>query len=307
MSASGRDVLWLTGGIMLAFLGLVVLWSLVLRRRGREVRTLWVRYLAWFAIIPPIVLPLVFERRVFQGVMLVLSLLCFREYARAVGLWRERGLCRICYAGIGVIYLPIFDMWYGMYQALPIYVVSLILVFPVMRDEFEHMIQKTCLAVLGVVYFGWFFSHVAYLRNAPPGVEAIFVLLVLVESNDAFGYLWGTLLGRHTLAPRLSPKKTVEGALLGIASVMAIAQLLGFLLPFVSRWHLALVSFLVAVVGLSGDLVISFIKRDLQIKDMGDLIPGHGGLLDRFDSLILATPVYFHVLRYFYGSVTGNW
>jgi phosphatidate cytidylyltransferase len=292
---------------MLGFLALVVCWSLVLMWRGREVRTLWVRYLAWFAIIPPILIPLVVDRRLFLGVVLLLALLCFREYSRAVGLWRDPALCRVCYLGIAAIYLPIFDVWYGLYQAFPIYVVSLILIFPVMRDEYDHMIQKVCLAILGTVYFGWFLSHVAYLRNAPPGVEAIFVLLVLVESNDAFGYLWGTLLGRRPLAPRLSPKKTVEGALLAIVSVIVVGQLLGFLLPFVGRWHLAFLSFLVAVLGLCGDLVISFIKRDLKLKDMGSVIPGHGGLLDRFDSLVLAAPAYFHFLRYFYGPVSGNW
>lgn len=302
MNEISRTIIFFSGGLLLGFGVLVAIWSLIAKARGKDPKTIWTRYLAWFLIAPPIIIPLVWGRIPFIAAMLVLSLLCFREYGQAVGLWKDRRLMVICYLAIACIYLPIFFFKYGIFQAMPIYVVAFILTVPMHRDEYEHMIQKVCLAVLGVVYFGWFFSHLAYFRNFTNGVAYIFVLFVLVEGNDAFAYLWGTLLGRHKLIPRLSPNKTVEGMFGAIMSVVALAFALRFLVPEISALHLAVIAFALSIFGMCGDLTISFIKRDLQIKDMGSLIPGHGGLLDRFDSIIFTAPLFFHFIRYFYGG-----
>jgi len=302
MNSDGKIMLWITFSL-LAFFGLIVLvWSFIAKARGKEVKSIWTRYLSWFMIAPPIVVPLVWGRMPFVVLMGILSILCFREYAYAVGLWRDRRLLWTCYIGIGCLYWPIFGFEYGIFQAMPIYVVAFILTVPMHRDEYEHMIQRTCLALLGVVYFGWFLSHLAYLRNFSYGMTAVFFLILLVESNDACAYLWGTLFGRHKLIPRLSPNKTVEGMLGAIFSVIGLAFVFRFLVPFVSTAHLIIIAFAISVFGMCGDLTISFIKRDLKIKDMGALIPGHGGLLDRFDSIIFAAPIFFHFMRYFYGE-----
>jgi phosphatidate cytidylyltransferase len=304
---AGRAVLLLTLAIVTGFGLLVSIWSIIARKRGESARPIWIKYLAWFVIIPPILIPLVYSRSVFQGIVLLLSLLCFREYTRVTGLWSDRRLVGVCYLAIVAIYYPVFTTWYGLYQAMPLYAIALVLALPVIRDTYEHMIQKVCLSVLGVIYFGWFFSHLAYLRNVEHGIAYIFLLLVLVESNDAFGYLWGTLLGRHKLAPRISPHKTIEGTFAAAASVMVLAWLLRYLVPSISTPHLLLLTFILAVFGTCGDLTISYIKRDLGIKDTGALIPGHGGLLDRFDSILFTAPLYFHFLRYFYGRLSDGW
>jgi phosphatidate cytidylyltransferase len=302
MDNVSRTVIILTGGLLLGFGILVAIWSIIAKTRGKDPKTIWTRYFAWFLIAPPIIVPLVWGRIPFIITMLILSLLCFREYAQAVGLWKDKRLMFICYAGIACIYGPIFFFEYGIFQAMPIYVVAFILTVPMQRDEYEHMIQKICLAVLGVVYFGWFFSHLAYFRNFPNGIAYVFLLFVLVEGNDAFAYLWGTLIGRHKLIPRLSPNKTVEGMMGAAASVIALAFGLRFLVPNITSIHLAVIAFALSIFGMCGDLTISFIKRDLKIKDMGALIPGHGGLLDRFDSIIFTAPLFFHFIRYFYGG-----
>lgn len=302
MNTIEKTVLFLTGSI-LVFFGLVVgVWALIAKARGRPVKSLLTRYLAWFLIAPPLVIPLVMGRIPFVIVMAVLSMFCFREYARAVGLWKDKGLMWSCYAAIACIYWPILWKDYGIFQAMPIYAIGFILTVPIQRNQYEHAIQKTCLAVLGVAYFGWFLSHLAYLRNLSYGVAGVFLVILLVECNDACAYLWGTLLGKHKLIERLSPNKTVEGMIGSIISVMALALVLRPLLPFVSLSHWMILALALSVFGMCGDLTISFIKRDLNIKDMGSLIPGHGGLLDRFDSIIFTAPIFFHFLRYFYGE-----
>ena len=264
-------------------------------------RDLLVRYLAWLIIIPPILLPLVFSRLLFQVVILLLSLQCLREFARATGLWSDRRIMRLCYVLVAAIYLPVLAGWYGVHQAAPVLAVAALLIAPIVRGSYEHMLQKVSLSILGVLYFGWFFSHLAYLRNLPCGVGAAFFLMVLVVCNDAFAYLWGKWLGRHKLAPRISPNKTIEGAVLGAAAAAGVAVLLRGLLPGLSVAMAGSLSAAVSVLGICGDLVISVIKRDVGVKDMGASIPGHGGVLDRCDSVILVAPVFFHVLRCCYG------
>jgi CDP-diglyceride synthetase len=122
------------------------------------------------------------------------------------------------------------------------------------------------------------------------------LVLLLVAATDSYAQLWGRLLGRHHLCRRLSPGKTVEGFLGGLLSATALAPALGFLMPGASALALALLGLVTALAAAAGDLLFSLLKRRLGAKDFSNLLPGHGGLLDRFDSLILAAPV-FHWIR----------
>jgi len=294
----GGHILWLTACIMAAFGLAVLVSSVAARMHGRSPRVMVTRYLMWFLLIPPILLPLVYSRPLFQAVVLLLSLQCIREFTRVTGLWSDRLVVRLCYLLTVALYVPIFAGWYGAHQAGPIWAVAVLLLLPIARRRYKHMLQKVSLSILAVLYFGWFLSHLAYLRNLEHGVACAFYLIVLVASCDGFGYLWGSWLGRHKLIPRISPNKTLEGAALGLGSVVVVGCLLGYLLPDFGRLPVALLATLVAVLAICGDLVVSFIKRDLHVKDMGRAIPQHGGVLDRCDSLILASPAFFHAVRY---------
>jgi phosphatidate cytidylyltransferase len=294
---TGGRVLFLTACILGGF-GLVVLAaSLAARARGRSPRSLIVKYVSWFLVVPPLLLPLVYSRPLFQVVVLLLSLQCILEFARVTGLWADRTLVRLCCLLTALTYVPVFAGWFTVHQAMPAVLLAALVLVPVARGDYEHMLQKVSLSALAVLYFGWFLSHLAYMRNLEHGVAYVFCLLVLTECNDAFAYLWGKSLGRHKLTPRISPNKTVEGAVLAAASVVAVSCLLGFALPDLAVGRAVAVGLVAAVLGTCGDLVVSFIKRDLHVKDMGAAIPGHGGFLDRFDSLILAAPAYFHLVR----------
>jgi phosphatidate cytidylyltransferase len=123
---------------------------------------------------------------------------------------------------------------------------------------------------------------------------------MLVATNDVTAFLAGRFLGRHKLRPTLSPGKTVEGAMGGLVCVLAVAWLLRWLVPMFGPVHLAVVAALISVSGVVGDLAMSTIKRDLGIKDWSDALPGHGGILDRVNSLMLAAPVFLHYMRYVY-------
>ncbi len=125
----------------------------------------------------------------------------------------------------------------------------------------------------------------------------ILFLLIVVQASDVLQYIWGKLLGRHKLAPALSPSKTWEGLIGGVLSATVLGALLHPLTPF-SVGQAAAIAFMINLMGFFGGLVLSGIKRDHGAKDWGSMIQGHGGVIDRLDSILFAAPVYFHVLRY---------
>lgn len=296
--------------VLAAALLLVSLLWLTLRRRAPGlVREVWLRYVAWLGITAVVLGALAAGRTAWIVLVGVMSLAAFREYARAVGLWMDRAFQAVVYVFILLIHVcawwPYPDAspepgWYGLFMAMPVYATLAILTVPIARDQFEHMLQKTCLAILGLVYFGWLLAHLAYLVNLPSGVGLVLFLAFLVGINDVAAFVAGKLAGRHKLRPRLSPGKTWEGAAGAFVVALMVAWLLRWLIPAYSLPHVLVVAALVSVGGMLGDLALSTIKRDLGIKDWGELIPGHGGLLDRVNSLIFSAPIFFHYTRYFF-------
>lgn len=150
----------------------------------------------------------------------------------------------------------------------------------------------TALATLGVVYVGWFFSFLLQLRKLPDGAALITLLLVGSAFTDMGGYFVGRKYGRTKLYPRVSPKKTVEGAIGGLFTSIGACCFVGFLTGL-SYQHCAAAGVIIAIAGSFGDLFESSLKRDVGVKDSGTAIPGHGGALDRFDSLAFAAPIFY--------------
>ena len=269
------------------------------KRAGKPVKSMWIKYGAWFIIAPLVTIPLALGRYWMQSVFLLMSLYAFEEFSRAVGLWRSRGhiwLARLC---IALLYLPVFLDYHGLFVAAPAYAILLIFLFPVVGDKFKGMIQLTCLTIMGVVYFGWFLGHMAFLANREVGRQLILAFLLIVAVNDAAAYVIGSTLGRRKLSPNISPNKTVEGMIGAMLVAIGMTFAVRFALLGIAWPHALLLGFLLGLGGTCGDLVISMIKRDVQIKDTGSLIPGHGGLLDRLDSVLFTAPIFFHFMNYF--------
>lgn len=292
--------LWIIGILFVAFGGYLLLLSAFKRQDREQRRSLFHNYAAWVFIIPVLLIPLLAGPAAWVGLVLVLSLVCLREFGCATGLWRDRYFMWAAAGCILGIYYPVAAHWYSLFVVMPIYATLALLTVPLARDAFEHMIQRTCLAVLAVLYFGWFLAHLAYLIHIENGIGHVLFLLLLVELNDICAFSVGKALGKHRLSPRLSPNKTVEGSLGALVGVIGFAFVFRYAVPEYSMFHLILIAGLISITGTFGDLTISFIKRDLGIKDMGRVIPGHGGILDRLDSLIFVAPVFFHFTVYFY-------
>ena len=131
------------------------------------------------------------------------------------------------------------------------------------------------------------------------GRTLLLFLVFVVEMSDVLQYVWGKTLGRHPIIPSVSPNKTWEGFLGGIASTALLSLAIRFLTPF-SVGETLIVTLLITIAGFCGGAVMSAVKRDFGVKDFGGLIPGHGGMLDRVDSLCYAAPVFLHYVRWFH-------
>ncbi len=263
------------------------------------------RYRSWLILIPLLALPVLLGAAWTIVGTGALSLLCYQEYARATGLFREKMISLVVVLGILAVTFAALDHWYGFFVALSSLTVSLIAAVAILRDQPQGYIQRVGLGVFGFMLFGCGLGHLGYMANDENYRPIILMLLLLVEMNDVFAYIVGRTLGRRKLCPNTSPNKTIAGAAGAFALTTALAAILAhyiFAGTSLDRWAwLILFGMIVTLAGQLGDLMLSSIKRDLGIKDMGVAIPGHGGLLDRFDSLILVSPATFHYIGFFVG------
>ena len=177
-----------------------------------------------------------------------------------------------------------------------------IVLFLVLIKVSSHQMAGVFIGLLIALFI---FPHLLFIRETVFGIKALVFLVVITELNDVFQYLMGKFFGRHKITPKISPNKTWEGFIGGVVTTTLLATVLA---PFLTilTWQQGLVAgFIIACVGFIGDVVLSSIKRDLGIKDTGSLIPGHGGLLDRMDSLMYSTPLFFHYFYYITKDFVG--
>jgi phosphatidate cytidylyltransferase len=280
---------------------------LLLRRAGkvspRHYDELMKRYKSWLVLVPLMMFPVLLGA--FWTILAIgaLSILCYREYARATGLFRERLISLLVAAGILAITFSILDNWHALFTALfPLGAASIAAV-AILPDRPKGYIQRVALAIFAFTLFGVCLGYLGFFANDRDFRPILFWLVICVELNDIFAYVSGKSFGHLKLAPNTSPKKTLGGALGALVLTTTLAAVVGHFVfkgtTLDSPGHLIRLGLIISICGQLGDLLISSIKRDLDIKDMGVLFPGHGGWLDRFDSLILVAPAAFNYIGYY--------
>jgi phosphatidate cytidylyltransferase len=278
-------------------LGLLLVAGFVLALLRKRADRAWQAYRGWLFLVPITTVPILLGRETTIFFFTAVGLLGFLEFARATGLSNDRYLTGGVSLGIlaagALALIPDLEL----FMVLPLFVISSLLLIPILANRAEGQLQALALATLGFILFGWMFGHVAFLANAEHAYAYLGYLLFAVEVNDIAAFLTGKLFGRHVLRSNLSPKKTWEGSLGALAVSLALPWALWFTFPHLQPIDLLALGLLVGIGGQVGDLTVSVIKRDLGIKDMGAAIPGHGGILDRIDSLIYVAPLVFHYLR----------
>jgi phosphatidate cytidylyltransferase len=237
-----------------------------------------------------------------------LSFVALREFITLTPTRRgdHRTLFWAFFIFIPIQYLLVGFQWYGLFAIfIPVYAFLFIPMRSALAGDTEDFLARTAKIQWGLMIAVYCVSHAPALLMLEPagdksqGANLLFFLILVVQLSDVLQYAFGKTLGRHRILPSVSPNKTWEGAIGGIAGATLVGTLLWWATPF-TPWAAAGISLLVCLAGFAGGLVMSAIKRDRGVKDFGTLIEGHGGVLDRIDSLCFAAPLFFHVVRYFY-------
>jgi phosphatidate cytidylyltransferase len=243
------------------------------------------------------------------GMVVLFGLLSFVALREFMTLTRSRPadhwtLIAAFFVAVPAQYYLIWTEWYGLYSILiPVYAFVLMPVISALRGEPKAFLERVAEAQWGVMICVYCLSYVPALATLPiPDYKAQLLVpffLLVVQMSDVFQYVWGNWLGKTPVASTLSPAKTVEGTMLGIVSATALGAGLWWMTPF-TPWQAAMLSLVTTSMGFLGGLVMSAIKRDRGVKDWGWLVQGHGGILDRLDSVVFAAPVFFHITRYWW-------
>ena len=196
--------------------------------------------------------------------------------------------------------------WYRLFSIfIPVYAFLFVPLRSVLSGDCEHFLERTATIQWALMICVYCVSHApALLTLEIPGFEGqngklLLYFVLVVQASDVLQYTWGKLFGKHKIAPTVSPNKTWEGFLGGVATATLLGTALWWATPF-TAWQAAGMSLAVTLLGFMGGLVMSAIKRERGIKDYGTLIQGHGGVMDRIDSLCFSAPIFFHLTRYFF-------
>ncbi|MFN9190471.1 MAG: phosphatidate cytidylyltransferase [Pseudanabaena sp.] len=303
-------VLYTFAGIfgLLAIASFTVL-GLALCDQQNDYSELKARIKSWWIMVSIFSLAILLKQPTSIAFFMLLSFIALREYLSLIPTrLSDRRVLLWAYLAIILQYFWIYIGWYGMFLIfIPIYMFLFLPMRMLLNGETEGFLNAISTLHWGLMLNVYTISHLSYLIMLPlngnpivGGTGLVVYLLLLTEINDIAQYIFGKLLGRHKIVPKVSPNKTIEGLLGGILTTTGLAIALApWLTPF-DLLHSDCLGLLLSLAGFIGDVNISAIKRDLGIKDSGALIPGHGGILDRIDSLTYTAPLFFHFTVYFY-------
>mgnify|MGYP002746264152 FL=1 len=242
------------------------------------------------------------------GLFFVISFMALREFLSLLYIRRgdHLALAACFYVILPLQYFLVAIDWFSMFTIfIPVYGFLFLPILSALLGDTAHFLDRSTKVQWALMISVFCISHIpAILTLDIEGFEdkklllMIFLILV-VQSSDVLQYVWGKLFGKHKIAPKLSPSKTVEGFVGGVISASVLGGLLYWLTPF-NPVQAVLMSLLICLMGFLGGLVMSAMKRSMGVKDWGNMISGHGGMLDRMDSLCFAAPIFFHVVRYYW-------
>lgn len=276
---------------------------------GSTVANLNARIDAWWVMSVVLFFAFLFGRTGTVILFLLVSFAALREFLTLV--YRQKSdyyAMVVCfYILLPMQYFFVYDGWYGMFSIfIPVYGFLLLPIVASLSGDTRFFLARAAKTQWAAMISIFCISHVPALMflhlddfDSKNNVLLLIFLIGVVQASDVLQYIWGKLIGKRKIMPALSPSKTVAGTVGGIASATLLAVLISPITPF-SALQAMLIGFAICLAGFLGGLVMSAIKRDQGVKDWGNMLQGHGGMLDRVDSICFAAPVYFHILRYFW-------
>jgi phosphatidate cytidylyltransferase len=271
---------------------------------------LWARWRSWVWLALAMLAPILLGAAWVMAAVLLLSLLTYREYSRGTGLFREKSISAVVVLGILLVAFANLDHYPRFFFATVALTLGALNIVTIPQDRPKGYLQRTALGVLGFLLFGYSFGYLGAIANDANFRPYLVLILLGVGANDVFAYCVGKAVGGPKLLPQTSPGKTVAGSIGALLLTTALVVGMGHFV-FADTAMDRPVPLLVLGAGMSvlgqlGDLLLSSIKRDAGVKDLGTVLPGHGGLLDRFDSLVLVPPAFFHFVSLVNGPLGAD-
>ena len=307
-SARVPDSFW---WVIMSLLGLLLVASvtgavLALHRPGPVVQNLNARIRSWWVMVGVVVASFLLGKPATLALYGLLSFFALREFISLAPTRRgdHIALCLCFYVAIPLQYGLIGTDWYGLFSiCIPVYAFLLLPAVSALSGDTTDFLARSAKIQWGLMLTVYCLSHApALMLLEIPGYEGqsmmlLLYLLLIVQLSDVLQYVFGKLFGKHPLAPQVSPSKTVEGLVGGGLCAALTGTALWWITPF-TPLQSGLLSLLIVSCGFLGGLALSAVKRSLGAKDWGEMIEGHGGMLDRLDSVVFAAPVFFHTVRY---------
>ena len=272
------------------------------------------RVIAWWWMVGIFAASLAVGKTGLFVLYLLLSFLALREFVTLSPMPRadHRTLTWVFFVILPLHYLLAWAPWYGMFTIfIPVYAFIFIPVRSALAGDVDRFLERTARIQWGVLTCVYFLSHLPMLLYLPirgyegQNAKLLFFVVLVTQMSDVLQYLFGKTLGRHQLAPKVSPGKTWEGLVGGGLSAVGLGTALWWATPF-TPLATAVMSGVLVIAGFLGGLVMSAVKRSIGAKDWGHGIPGHGGVLDRLDSLLFAAPVFFHFTGFHFSTRMGS-
>jgi phosphatidate cytidylyltransferase len=310
---TASTLFWLIGGILIILCVASSIGWILARRIGNEqqrsvVENLNQRLLAWWIIVTICSVTFLLGKIATLALFALISFGALREF---IALTPTKAGDRIAVFLSYAVLLPVqyyligID-WYALFSMfIPVYGFLFLPTSSALSQDTEIFLERVAKIQWGMMVSIYCISHApALLLLSIPGYEGqnvllLFYLLLVVQISDVLQYIFGKLLGKTKIAPVVSPSKTVEGFVGGAISAAAVGAALWWITPF-TPLQSGVMAFIIVLMGFLGGLTLSAVKRSLGAKDWGTLIVGHGGVLDRMDSVIFAAPIFFHLTRYFF-------
>lgn len=284
----------------------VVMLALGPRLSAATRQDIWTRYWTWLVITPLVVVPLVLCKFGAVFIVTVVALLAYREFARATGFFRERAMSVVVVLSILTMAFAALDNWHRLFVAVPPLGVVALAMMAVAKDQPQGFLQRVGLGAVALLLFGSGLMHLAFFTNSTLFRPVLLMLLIATQASDIGAYCFGKAMGKRKLFPNTSPRKTLAGHIGAFVVAGGVTMLLTrqiYAGTALDRWDaLLLFGALIGIAAQAGDLVLGSIKRDLGLKDLAKFLPGHGGVTDRVNSLLLVAPIAFHFVAYFLGD-----
>lgn len=283
-------------------------WILDIKKKGK-LKEIKLRIISWWVISALTLGSVILGKYGVIVFFAAVSFLGLSEYLKIIPQRKvDKRIPLYLFLAILLQYYWVSIEWYNMFLVfIPVYVFLFLPIRLMLTGEIQDYLRSASFMYWGMMMNVFCISHLAYLFLLPSiktagtyGAGHVMYLIFLTEANDVAQFLWGKMLGKRKIAPSISPNKTWAGFLGGVFTTTVASLFLGPFLTPMNIFYSAVAGAGISIFGFFGDISVSAIKRDIGVKDSGSLIPGHGGILDRIDSLTYTSLLFFHFSKYFY-------